>query len=71
MWQAGWLCAPDIPLRHNMAPSGINGNIQCPLPTGLCGGPQGQGWDGPVSRLQGVSATLKERWKEERRSERT
>lgn len=71
MWQAGWLCAPDIPPRHNMAPSGISGNIQWPLPTGLCEGPQGQGWDGTVSRLQGVSATLKERLKEERRSERT
>lgn len=51
MWQAGWLCATDISPRHNMAPSGISKNTQCPLPTGPCGGPQGQGQDGPVSRL--------------------
>lgn len=61
MWQAGLLCAPDIPPRHNMAPSGISGNTQCPLPTGPCGGPLGQGRDGPVSRLRGVSALPKKK----------
>lgn len=46
MWQAGLLCAPDIPPRHNMAPSGISANTQCPLPTGAVrrASGAGQGW---------------------------
>lgn len=60
MSPAGLLCAPDIPPRHNMAPSGISGNTQCPLPTGPCGGPLGQGRDGPVSRLRGLGHTERE-----------